>query len=100
MTDSVLRICAVGDVIVNRDQPETLFELARPVLHGADITFGDCESNYAYSERASRNPACRGMMLAHPDNVKALTYAGFDVMTFANNHHLDAGYVAFFDTLE
>jgi poly-gamma-glutamate synthesis protein (capsule biosynthesis protein) len=38
-------------------------------------------------------------MTANPRNAEALAYAGFNVMSFANNHHLDSGYEAFFETL-
>ena len=93
-----LTVCAVGDVMVNRDQPGTAFELAQPVFAAADVTFGNCESTY--SEHGSRNPAARGEVRAHPSNVAGLRHAGFDVMSFANNHHLDAGYEAFLRTLE
>lgn len=91
-------LVAVGDVMVNREEPKTLLESARSVLAGADITFGNCESVYA--EDGARNPAARGEVRAHPRNTEALAYAGFDAMTFANNHHLDSGYDAFFRTME
>jgi poly-gamma-glutamate synthesis protein (capsule biosynthesis protein) len=68
------------------------------VFADADITFGNCESTYAVT--GSRNPATRGEVRADPANVDGLAYAGFDVMSFANNHHLDAGYEAFFETLD
>lgn len=84
--------------MVNRDEPGTAFDLARPVFAAADITFGNCESTYA--EQGSRNPAARGEVRAHPSNVAGLRDAGFHVMSFANNHHLDAGYEAFTRTLE
>ena len=93
-----LVLAAVGDVMVNRDEPESLVEPARPVLAAADITFGNCESVYA--EEGSRNPAARGEVRAHPRNAEALAYAGFDAMSFANNHHLDSGYDAFFRTMD
>ena len=93
-----LTLCGVGDVMVKRDKPESAFELSRPILQAADFTFGNCESTYASS--GSPNPATRGVVRADPRNVDGLTYAGFDVMSFANNHHLDAGYEAFFETLE
>ena len=93
-----LTLCAVGDVMVKRDEPETAFALVRPVFADADITFGNCESTYAAT--GSRNPATRGEVRADPKNVDGLAYAGFDVMSFANNHHLDAGYEAFFETLD
>ena len=93
-----LTVCAVGDVMVNRDEPGTAFDLARPVFAAADVNFGNCESTYA--EHGSRNPAARGEVRAHPNNVAGLRHAGFHVMSFANNHHLDAGYEAFMRTLE
>jgi poly-gamma-glutamate capsule biosynthesis protein CapA/YwtB (metallophosphatase superfamily) len=97
-SDQALTVCAVGDVMVNREEPTTAFELARPVFDAADVTFGNCESTYA--EQGSRNPAARGEVRAHPNNVEGLRDAGFDVMSFANNHHLDAGYDAFLRTLD
>lgn len=103
MSDSSLTkadtiLAAVGDLMVNRDNQDSLFEHSRSVLTAADITFGNCESVYA--EEGSRNPAARGEIRAHPRNAKALASAGFDAVTFANNHHLDSGYEAFFRTLE
>jgi poly-gamma-glutamate capsule biosynthesis protein CapA/YwtB (metallophosphatase superfamily) len=84
--------------MVKRDDPRTAFELARPVFAAADINFGNCESTY--SSTGSPNPATRGVVRADPDQVAGIAWAGFDIMSFANNHHLDAGYEAFFETLE
>jgi poly-gamma-glutamate capsule biosynthesis protein CapA/YwtB (metallophosphatase superfamily) len=94
---TTIRLHAVGDVMVNREAPESIFELVHPIFAEADIVFGNCESTY--SEVGSRNPATRGEVRAHPRNVDALSSARFDVMSFANNHHLDSGYEAFFNTL-
>ena len=93
-----LTLTAVGDVMVKRDDPRSAFELVRPVLAAADITFGNCESTY--SSVGSANPATRGVVRADPSQVEGIAWAGFDVMSFANNHHLDAGYEAFFETLD
>ncbi|MBI2868141.1 MAG: CapA family protein [Chloroflexi bacterium] len=95
---SPITLMGVGDVIVNRPEPESIFTRIRPVLQQADIVFGNCETTY--SERGSRNPIARGPVRSHPRNMAGLTYAGFHVMSFANNHHLDWGYDGFFDTLE
>lgn len=97
MTTAVT-IRAVGDIILDRDDPRTAFELCQPVLSGADITFGNCESNYA--EHGSPNPATRGVVWSSPKQVGGLAWAGFNVMSFANNHHMDAGYDGFFETME
>src|ERR1700736_228071 len=83
--------------MLKRDDPRSAFELVRPVFAAADITFGNCESTY--SSVGSANPATRGVVRADPSQVDGLAWAGFDVMSFANNHHLDAGYEAFFDTI-
>jgi poly-gamma-glutamate synthesis protein (capsule biosynthesis protein) len=95
---AVIELVAGGDVIVNRAQPESIFERCRETLRDADITFANCETTY--STRGSKAPNIVGMMRADPSNLAALSDAGFDVISFANNHHLDAGPDAFFDTLD
>jgi poly-gamma-glutamate capsule biosynthesis protein CapA/YwtB (metallophosphatase superfamily) len=94
----VVELRAVGDVAVDRADPDTAFALAGDALRAGDLTYGNCESTY--SERGTRNPHARGMVRAHPRNAKALPRAGFDVMSFANNHHMDAGEEGFADTLK
>jgi poly-gamma-glutamate capsule biosynthesis protein CapA/YwtB (metallophosphatase superfamily) len=91
-------VLAGGDVIVNRAEPLTLFAHCRDVLRDADITFANSETTY--SVRGQKAPNIVGMMRAHPGNLPAFGDANFDVMSFANNHHLDAGPDAFFDTLQ
>jgi poly-gamma-glutamate capsule biosynthesis protein CapA/YwtB (metallophosphatase superfamily) len=97
----IVSICAVGDVVIRDEANSPVLEFARPVLNAADITFGNCES--VFSEEWTRNgPSASGdalVMLAHPRSVAALVEAGFDVMTFANNHCLDCGDSAFLNTL-
>jgi poly-gamma-glutamate capsule biosynthesis protein CapA/YwtB (metallophosphatase superfamily) len=94
----VVRILAGGDVIVNRPDPLTLFECCRDTLRAADITFANCETTY--STRGVKANNIVGMMRAHPRNLKAVGDAGFDVLSLANNHHLDAGPEALFDTID
>jgi poly-gamma-glutamate capsule biosynthesis protein CapA/YwtB (metallophosphatase superfamily) len=91
-------LVAVGDIGPDRDEPESIFAHTAPVLREGDITFGQLETNF--SERGipqvHRGPAPR----AHPKNVAALTYAGFDIVSFASNHALDWNDDALFDTLD
>jgi hypothetical protein len=99
MSEGAVTIAAVGDVIVIRPEPESMFRSTGEVLRTADITFGNCEA--PYSEPQPRNPIARGALLGTPASVPALAGAGgFNVMSFANNHHLDYGYPAFARTLE
>ncbi len=100
MNPEKVSIYAVGDVVPDRPNPESLFELALPTLKQADILFGQLEANL--SEKGDTQlymypgtPQRKG-----PARVSGLTYAGFDVMSFASNHHLDQGEEAFFETID
>src|SRR6201987_5076654 len=96
--DTAVTVCAVGDVMVNRDEPGTAFELARPVFAAGYITFGNCESTYA--EQGSRNPEARGEARAAPTTGAGWSHAGFAVSSFANTHPLAACYESFLRTGE
>jgi poly-gamma-glutamate synthesis protein (capsule biosynthesis protein) len=99
MMDKNIVIAVVGDIILDRDDPASMFRSVGPLLREADITFGNCET--PYSETGARNPGGRGTLMKHPRNVPALREAGgFDVMSFAHNHALDYGYQAFANTLQ
>ena len=92
-----ISIYAVGDVTPDRPNPEKLFELALPTLKQADILFGQLEANLSEKgEPQTQIPHARSMP---PERVSSLTYAGFDVMSFASNHTLDRGPEALFETI-
>lgn len=96
----VVTLCAVGDVGPRREDPdyphkEPACALSAPVTRAADIAF--CNLERVLSARP--NPAYYNVV-AHPDNVRHLTYAGFNVVSVAGNHHMDAGVEAFVDTLD
>ncbi len=98
MTTEKLSIYGVGDVHPNREDPESIFALAAPTLKEADILFGQME--VILSERSAPQMYMFPVFRGHPKNVAALTYAGFDVMSFAGNHTLDCGEEACLDTLD
>ena len=94
-----IQLLAVGDVHPNRQRPESLFEQVGDQLRGADITY--CQLEAAVSDKGVlrtdvRNPAHR----VPPEMVRALTFAGFDVVSFAGNNNLDYGIEAFLDTID
>lgn len=95
-----ITICCVGDVILRDEDHGRVLAQAAPILKSADIAFGNCESSY--SERPMRNGAAGTAegIIASPANVPRLRENGFDVMTYANNHHMDCGDLAFFDTID
>ena len=93
-----LRLHAVGDIVVDRPDPETGFEPSRDLLRAADVVFGNCEG--VYSDRPARAPSASIPVLMPRAYARGLGFAGFDVMSMANNHTVDGGYVGLQDTLE
>lgn len=80
----------VGDVLVNRDDPREVFSEVGEILRAPRILFANLEGAYADDPDASRgvlqtvhSPAC---------NLDVYADAGFNVMSLANNHILDAGH--------
>jgi poly-gamma-glutamate synthesis protein (capsule biosynthesis protein) len=97
MSDSIV-LAAVGDVLVDRDDPMTSFAHVHELLASADLRFGNCEA--VYSDTPERIVGGAGKFLSPPGCFEAVRSANFDVMSFANNHALDGGYTGFFETLE
>lgn len=102
-------IYAVGDVIPERPNPEALFELAVPTLKDADILFGQLEAPLtdkgtpqlqAFPEGEPQMQRFPGGRRVIPEWVSGLTYAGFDLMSFASNHTLDRSEEGLFATID
>jgi len=88
---------AVGDVFVNRKEPATAFAHAEHVLNVCDLVFGNCEG--AFTSTSVRAPSSGWRVVAPESQAIALSSAGFDVMSCANNHSVDAGHEGLADTL-
>ena len=103
LSDTLLRILAVGDIMMGSDYPSTetlppddgatLFTSVSTLLNGGDLTFGNLEGPLLDGGKttkcvdpkncyAFRTPARYG---------RHLRSAGFDVLSIANNHALDFG---------
>ncbi len=100
-------LVGVGDVMIARYDP-TLLDPAAPVLQAADFSFGNCEWPYAeepgdtHPVEAHLNDDVEGEDLFTPGDPEAIRLKarkGFDVLSFANNHCLHAGYRAFLRSL-
>lgn len=91
-------ICAVGDIVPNREKPEELFALASSALKEGDIVFGQLESVIS-DVKSYMDSSGWGPGPAHPRNVKALTSGGFNLISFASNNCMDWGPDAFLDTI-
>lgn len=91
-------VLAVGDVCVNRDEPDSIFTHVDSAIQEADISF--CQLETIYSKRGNPMPQGRVPLRADKNNVGAIKRAGFDIVSFASNHLLDWGQDALFDTID
>lgn len=100
-------LLAVGDVMMSRHvwtkikanggDPRYPFLMTADVTSAADITFGNIET--AVSDMAA--PPAEGMSFITPTKgIAGLKYAGFDVMSLANNHSLNFGREALIDSVK
>jgi poly-gamma-glutamate capsule biosynthesis protein CapA/YwtB (metallophosphatase superfamily) len=99
---SSLTLAFVGDVMLGRDVATALdgdwpaaLAGVRPWLAGADLTFANLESPLTNAPFAGG----RFDLRAPPQAVNALTTAGFDLVSLANNHALDGGEAGLAETL-
>lgn len=87
-----------GDLLVDRENPDEAFDLIRDVLAVPDLLTANCEC--AYASNVEHSPGVTVPVTADPRNVPAIGRAGFDLVTLANNHALDAGHRGMFETRE
>lgn len=92
-------VFAVGDIAVNRDQPDTIFELVHERIKQADLAFGQIEAIYARSGEVNVS-GTSSPLRGDPENVRAIGRAGFNLASFASNHCMDYGISAFRETIE
>lgn len=98
---TVIRIAAAGDIMFHQTQLDSayddskktynfksVFEDVKPIISAADLAIANFETTTAGSGR----PYSGYPIFNSPDEViDAIKYAGFDVLTTANNHSLDSG---------
>ncbi len=101
----LVELVAVGDVLLCRTVEERMnqygvefpFAVTGELLRSADIVLGNLEC--PLSTRGEPIDK-RFLFRAHPRNLVALSWAGVDIVSLANNHLLDFGGEAMNDTLE
>jgi poly-gamma-glutamate synthesis protein (capsule biosynthesis protein) len=92
-------IFAIGDVAVNRDQPDSIFELVNTDIQKADFAFAQIEAIYAKSGEVNVS-GTSSPLRGDPENVAAIGRAGFNLASFASNHCMDYGISAFRETIQ
>lgn len=102
--EDTISIIGVGDIMFGTNYPpgclppdnecKSLIEPVANILRDADVTFGNNEG--VFSNAPEKIRPCNGSKWCFrfnmPENfVKCYTYAGFDVVSIANNHMNDSG---------
>ena len=85
-----LTVTAVGDVFLDRDEPETAFDHVRDLFAQADLAFANLEGGYA--DDWDRAPSAGVPLVSTPKFVDHVADAGLTVLSLANNHSVDGGY--------
>lgn len=94
---STISVAAVGDILFDRRVEAFIaraggrapFEAVAPRLSAADVTVGNLESMIGTTGKAVANK--QYTFRGDPRGIEGLKYAGFDVVSLANNHTLDYG---------
>lgn len=100
---NTLVIHLVGDVgprrIEHGERPEGLFEASASKLKDADILFGHLERAFSTRGSVQYHSANQYVSRVYPDNIRALTFAGFTIMSLASNKIMGWGPDPLLDTI-
>jgi len=94
---SVASLLAAGDIVLSlgvheaiRDRgPGSVFGPLKSILDACDLRVANLESTL--TRRETQPGTLGGVLKAPPESVEALSAAGFDAVTVANNHCMDFG---------
>lgn len=88
---------SIARIINERQDPRTPFEHIASWLRSADVAVGNLEG--PISDAGQRQGSIYSFRFAPTSTLEALRFAGFDILTLANNHIWDYGRRAALDTL-
>jgi poly-gamma-glutamate synthesis protein (capsule biosynthesis protein) len=99
---------AVGDIVIEREEPASIFASVSSILNDSDLVFAQCEQMYSdirNDRRVESTSFAKELVHArgtfsHPRNVPALREAGIDVVGLASNCTMDWGADCLLDTIE
>ena len=81
MKKESVTLLGVGDIAIDREQPETTFQYVAEVLRSGDITYANCEQ--ALSDKGEPNP--KQAIYSDPENIPAFLYAGIAAWSLPNS---------------
>jgi poly-gamma-glutamate synthesis protein (capsule biosynthesis protein) len=88
---------AVGEYISQTNDPTFPFQFVAETIKHTDIAFANLEGPISSQ---GKNQGSKYSFRAEPRVVEGLVYAGFDVLSLANNHIWDWGVDALRDTIQ
>ena len=97
MTQQQVTLLATGDLIIDEPDPDSYFELARPVLRAADVVVGHVEVPFTLQREGTPNVPREAR---DPAKLNALASAGVRVASLSANHLFDEGAAGVRDTLD
>lgn len=96
MKKEPITFLGTGDLLIDRERPETIFQHVAGLIRSADITFANSEQTYAEGGYLIRGYGSN----SESRNLPAVVSAGFDVISLANNHTLDWGTEVLLETMK
>jgi len=98
-------VVACGDIMLGRYIGKDLaqkgysypYTKVKDIISSADIAFANLECPISLKGEPEDKEYC---FRADPKVIKGLNYAGFDVLSLANNHTMDYGKIALQDTID
>ena len=112
-TENSVTLVAVGDVVPEFNPASKQFDRVRPILKGADITFGQNEMSFSArgtrqlgeitlieTSRTQAQPIMRPRSNDPRLGGKILADAGFSILSYASNHTMGRSEEGMLDTLE
>jgi poly-gamma-glutamate synthesis protein (capsule biosynthesis protein) len=91
----------VGDLLVSREEPESIFAECGPELREADIAFGNLEGPLSDVGQPPETRATNAMRFVSGERmIAAHLAAGIDVVSMANNHSMNLGHEGLLRTIE
>lgn len=82
----------VGDLLIDRQSPDEALGEVGDLLRLPDVLFGNLEANFADSPHPA--PSAGIPVIPSSKNLDAFARTGFNVLSMANNHCIDAGHAA------
>ncbi|MBI3936561.1 MAG: CapA family protein [Betaproteobacteria bacterium] len=98
---TVATLACAGDVMINRPDPGSMLRQVEAYFQQADI--GYCNLEGPTCGGGEKHPGKAGISLhlqSSPQTASALTRAGIDVVSLANNHALDYGVTGLDQTIK